>query len=57
MVASLIVLMVWIMIGCGCVWFDHYVVSHELDLINVPMIMFLVLIPCLPFIFHWCGLF
>jgi len=57
MVVSLVVLVAWVMMGCGCVWFDHYVIAHKLDWINIPMVAFLILIPCFPFIFHWCGLF
>ena len=57
MVASLIVLMTWVIIGCSGIWFDHYIINHKLDLINVPMVIFIVLTPCFPFIFHWCSLF
>lgn len=57
MVASLVVLVMWNVLGVIGLWFeDAFVKARKCD-VNAPMVLFLVLIPCLPFIFHLCGLF
>lgn len=52
MTTALIFVSIWILIGLSGSIFDDY-----FEIVNVPIIIFMVLLPFFPFIFHWCGLF
>lgn len=52
MIMSIIVTIVWFLLGiCGFIW-DALTYKF-----NFFFVLYIVLAPCLPFIWHMCGLF
>ena len=51
MILSLIIIILWLLLGMTGIALDKKVNM------NWAIIIYLVLVPVFPFIFHWCGLF
>ena len=51
MVISVIIIILWMVLGIIAI-----LVDREIE-VNWLMLLFIVIFPFFPFIFHWCGLF
>ena len=53
MTAFVIMIILWVCFGICGIAYDN----NEDNLVNYPFVVFMVTVPFIPFIAHWCGLY
>ena len=46
-----IIMVLWVIIGIISIYTEKYF------MVNYPLVVFLVIFPLFPWIFHWCGIY